>query len=95
MLCRYGGYGNAEERPERHIGFAGGSVLFHCLFYCLLETKGDKPRGMGQSPITFCIPAEDKILLLHIGSIQREKAWQDSTDTFHCCNSPSNHQQEV
>ena len=51
-LYRYGGYGNAEERPERQIGFAGDRVpSVHCLFFCLPETKALNLGGAGAEPL--------------------------------------------
>ena len=50
-LYRYGGYGNAEERPERRIGFAGDRVpSVHCLFFCLPETKALNLGVWGKAP---------------------------------------------
>ena len=51
MLYRYGGQGYAEERPERHTGFAGGSVLAGALpFHCLPEIKALNLGGSGTEP---------------------------------------------
>ena len=52
MLYLQGGQGNAEERPERPVGFAGGSVSHRCLlFYCLPETKAINLGVWGSAPI--------------------------------------------
>jgi hypothetical protein len=51
VLYQQGGYGNAEERPERLVGFAEGRVpSVHCLFSLPSGNKSVKPRGLGQRP---------------------------------------------
>lgn len=53
-LYQQGGQGNAEERPERPAGFAGGRHFGAAFF--LPEAcrppgnQSVKPRGLGQSP---------------------------------------------
>ena len=53
-FCSDGGYGNAEERPERQSeSREGGTVV--SLFFCAkrvlpCRAESAKPRGPGQSP---------------------------------------------